>query len=96
MNALSTQLNAFHLSFNSMTDFDFRTFPTFSHVERNVHADKQGWDAYVYFNDGESVHVACKGYHVTLNGERFNSSNINEACVLSAGQPLRWSDLRNR
>jgi len=89
MKALSTQLNAFHLSFNSMTAFDFRRFPTFSHVERNVHADKQGWDAYVYFNDGESVHVHCKGYLVTLNGERFNHGDINEACVLSAGQPTR-------
>ena len=90
MKAYTTKpLNAFHLSLNSMNAFDFRRFPTFSHVDTNVHEDKQGWDAYVYFDDGESVHVACKGYHVTLNGERFNHGDINEACVLSAGQPTR-------
>lgn len=90
MTAYTTQpLNAFHLSINSMNAFDFRRFPTFSHVDTNIHSDKQGWDAYVYFNDGESVHVHCKGYYVTINGERFVSSDINREVVLSAGQPTR-------
>lgn len=89
MKALSTQLNAFHLSFNSMTAFDFRRFPTFSHVERNVHADKQGWDAYVFFTSGVCVNVHCKGYYVTINGKRFEHGDINRAVVESAGEPTR-------
>lgn len=92
MKAITTKpLNAYHLALNSMTAFDFRGYPTFSHVETNVHKDKQGWDSYVYFTDGESVHVACKGYHITLNGERFNHGDINKACSLTANQPLRYT-----
>lgn len=94
MKALATQLNPFHGAINCLDAFGFRSFPTFSHVETNVHEDKRGWDAYVYFDDGESVHVACKGYYVTLNGERFNHRSINEACALVAGQPTSWSNMR--
>ena len=90
MTAYTTQpLNAFHLSINSLDDFGFRTYPTYSHVELTIDDDKQGWDAYVFFTSGVCVNVHCKGYYVTINGKRFEHGDINRAVVESAGEPTR-------
>ena len=82
-------LNAYHLALNSMTAFDFRKFPTFSRVETNVHDDKQGWSATVYFKSGNFSAVSCRGYDVTINGTPFTHGDINKACILLANEPTR-------
>ena len=87
-------LNAFHLGYNSMTAFDFRRYPTFSHVERSIHDDKAGWSATVYFKSGNFSAVSCRGYYITINGERFTHSDINKACALQIGEPTSWHDMR--
>jgi hypothetical protein len=82
-------LNAFHLGYNSMTAFDFRRYPTFSHVERSIHDDKCGWSATVYFKSGNFSAVSCRGYDVTINGTPFTHGDINKACVLLSDEPTR-------
>lgn len=89
MNALTTKLNPFHLGINSMTAFDFRRYPTFSHVEKTINDDKAGWEAVVHFKSGSFACVSCRGYDVIINGKPFTHGDINEACVLLANEPTR-------
>ena len=50
MKAYTTSpLNPYSLRINSLTAFDFRRYPTFSHVEKTIHDDKAGWSVTVYF-----------------------------------------------
>jgi len=87
-------LNPCSLRINSLTAFDFRSYPTFSHVEKTIHDDKAGWSVTVYFKSGSFSAVSCRGYDVTINGTPFTHGDINRAVVDSAGEPTSWSDLR--
>jgi hypothetical protein len=96
MKALTTQLNPYHGAINCLDDFGFRSFPTFSHVEKTIDSDKRGWDVYVFFKSGIVVNVHCKGYRVTINGKEFTAGNINREVALSAGEPTSWSNMRHQ
>ena len=87
-------LNPYSLRINSLTAFDFRRYPTFSHVEKTIHDDKAGWSVTVHFKSGSFSAVSCRGYDVTINGTPFTHGDINRAVVDSAGEPTSWSDLR--
>ena len=87
-------LNPYSLRINSLTAFDFRRYPTFSHVEKTIHDDKAGWSVTVHFKSGSFSAVSCRGYDVTINGTPFTHGDINRAVVDSAGEPTSWSDHR--
>lgn len=82
-------LNPYSLRLNSLTAFDFRRYPTFSHVEKSIHDDKAGWSVTVYFKSGSFSAVSCRGYDVTINGTPFTHGDITKACVLLANEPTR-------
>jgi hypothetical protein len=95
MKAYTTQpLNPYSLTINSLDDFGFRTYPTYSSTQVTIDDDKQGWNAKVSFKSGNVVNVKCKGYHVLIDGERLTYSDINRQVVESAGEPTSWTDLR--
>ena len=90
MKAYTTQpLNPYSLRINSLTAFDFRRYPTFSHVEKSIHDDKAGWSVTVYFKSGSFTCVSCRGYDVVINGKTFTHGDITKACVLLANEPTR-------
>ena len=95
MKAYTTQpLNPYSLTINSLDDFGFRTYPTYSSTQVTIDDDKQGWNAQVFFKSGSVVNVTCKGYYVLIDGERFTHSDINRQVVEAAGEPTSWTDLR--
>jgi len=94
MNTVTTKLNPFHLAINSLDAFGFRRFPTFSHVDKIIHADKKGWDAYVYFKNGDSVLVSCRGYNVTIDDVPFTHGDINTEIVKSVKHPTGYHNRR--
>ena len=90
MKAYTTQpLNPYSLTINSLTAFDFRRYPTFSHVEKTIHDDKAGWSVSVHFKSGKIAQVECRGYDVTINGTPFTHGDITKACVLLSNEPTR-------
>jgi hypothetical protein len=89
MKAYTTQLNPYSLTINSLTAFDFRRYPTFSHVDKTIHDDKAGWSVSVHFKSGKIAQVECRGYDVNINGTPFTHGDITKACVLLSDEPTR-------